>query len=88
MGRLSILVRKLAQFVKAEHGTVLADILRADVASSALADAALHSQLHCGVDLSLLEAELRESAESEFNHYRRSAHENSLFKCREPSSFT
>ena len=69
----SIFIRQLIKLVKTEYRAVLADILVSDVAASAFSYAALHAELHGGVYLSLLEAQLLQTCECELYHYRRSA---------------
>lgn len=53
---LSVLVGQLVYFVKAENGSVLADVFGAYVTAAAFAYAALHSKLHGGVNLSFVKA--------------------------------
>ena len=68
-----IFVGKFVKLVASENGAVLADVLVSDVAAAALTDTALHTHLHRGKDLRLIEAKLDESCKSKLYHDRRSA---------------
>lgn len=51
----SLLIGQLIQFRHRENWSIKADILAADIAPSALADAALHPHFKCGDDILLME---------------------------------
>ena len=65
-----------------KHRTVLADVLVTDIAASALADTAFHTQFHCGIDLFFLEAQFFQPVQCELDHDRRSADQNSTVQVR------
>ena len=63
----------MVQLVQAEHGTVLADVLGADVAAATFADSAFHPQLQGGVNLVSGKAHLLQAGQNELDHNRRTA---------------
>ena len=75
---LSIFRWKFINFVAAEYGAVFAYVFGADVAAAAFADTAFHTKLQGGVHLCLVEAQLHQARQYEFNHDGRSADQYGL----------
>ena len=75
-----IFTGKLVKLVATEYRSVLANVLGANVTSSALTNTALHAKLESGIYLSLIKAELDKSLKCELDHDRRSA-ENCNLVC-------
>ena len=66
--------------VARKDGTVLADVLFADVAAAAFADAAFHAQLQRRKDLVLAEAHFRKRRQAQFDHDGRPAQADRLVR--------
>ena len=63
-----IFAGKLFKLVTSKYGAVLANVLCANVASTALTNAALHTKLEGGIHLGLVKAECNKSVKGELDH--------------------